>query len=164
MRVAFIPALPPSALMGGMIAPSSRLVNRFSRKKREKHSGEGAERQRFERPFWRKKRASPRRPARYPRATRTHQPSEVWRAAALQSEIRIPGAFPQSSIGRRHPADMRGVRKPCWRKASLRRFPPGSPPKEGEKEAAPPVGKDRRQPSFSDALIAVCRSSRHSPR
>lgn len=50
MRVAFIPALPPSALMGGMIAPSSRLVNRFSRKKREKHSGEGAERQRFERP------------------------------------------------------------------------------------------------------------------
>ena len=107
MRVAFIPALPPSALMGGMIAPSSRLVNRFSRKKREKHSGEGAERQRFERPFWRKKRAPPRRPARYPRATRTHQPSEVWRAAALQSEIRIPGTFPQSSIGRRHPARAR---------------------------------------------------------
>ena len=33
MRAAFIPALPPSALMGGMIAPSFRLVNRFSRKK-----------------------------------------------------------------------------------------------------------------------------------
>ena len=33
MCAAFIPALPPSALMGGMIAPSSRLVNRFSRKK-----------------------------------------------------------------------------------------------------------------------------------
>ena len=32
MRAAFIPALPPSALMGGMIAPSFRLVNRFSRK------------------------------------------------------------------------------------------------------------------------------------
>ena len=33
MRAAFIPALPPSALMGGMIAPSFRLVNRFCRKK-----------------------------------------------------------------------------------------------------------------------------------
>ena len=32
MRAAFIPALPPSALMGGMIAPSFRLVNRFPEK------------------------------------------------------------------------------------------------------------------------------------
>ena len=32
MRAAFIPALPPSALMGGMIAPSFRLVNRFAEK------------------------------------------------------------------------------------------------------------------------------------
>ena len=32
MRAAFIPALPPSALLAGMIAPSFRLVNRFSRK------------------------------------------------------------------------------------------------------------------------------------
>ena len=29
MRAAFIPALPPSALLAGMIAPSFRLVNRF---------------------------------------------------------------------------------------------------------------------------------------
>ena len=33
MRAAFIPALPPSALMGGMIAPSFRLVNRLAEKK-----------------------------------------------------------------------------------------------------------------------------------
>ena len=33
MRAAFIPALPPSALMRGMIAPSFRLVNRFCGKK-----------------------------------------------------------------------------------------------------------------------------------
>ena len=32
MRAAFIPALPPSALMGGLIAPSFRLVNRFPEK------------------------------------------------------------------------------------------------------------------------------------
>ncbi len=33
MRAAFIPALPPSALLAGMIAPSFRLVNRFCGKK-----------------------------------------------------------------------------------------------------------------------------------
>ena len=33
MRAAFIPALPPSALLSGMIAPSFRLVNRFCGKK-----------------------------------------------------------------------------------------------------------------------------------
>ena len=32
MRAAFIPALPPSALLAGMIAPSFRLVNRFAEK------------------------------------------------------------------------------------------------------------------------------------
>ena len=54
-----------------------------------------------------KKRASPHRPACYPGANRPHHPSEVWRAAALQAEIRIPGAFPKSSIWRRHPARAR---------------------------------------------------------
>ena len=44
------------------------------------------------------------------RASRPHQPSEVWRAAALQSEIRI----------RRH---ARRIRWPCVSKASLRRPP-----------------------------------------
>ena len=46
------------------------------------------------------------------RASRPHQPSEVWRAAALQSEIRI----------QRH---ARWIRWPCVSKASLRRPPPG---------------------------------------
>ena len=41
------------------------------------------------------------------RAFRPHQPSEVWRAAALQSEIRIPGSFSKSSIWRRNPARAR---------------------------------------------------------
>ena len=41
------------------------------------------------------------------RASRPHQPSEVWRAAALQSEIRIPGSFSKSSIWRRNPARAR---------------------------------------------------------
>ena len=71
-----------------------------------------------------------------PEPSAPHHPSEVWRAAALQAEIRI----------QRH---ARWIRQPCVSKATLRRFPPGSPPKEGEREAAHPGGKDRRQPSFS---------------
>ena len=41
------------------------------------------------------------------RAFRPQHPSEVWRAAALQSAFRIPGAFPKSLIWRRHPARAR---------------------------------------------------------
>ena len=61
-----------------------------------------------------KKRASPHRPACYPGANRPHHPSEVWRAAALQAEIRI----------QRH---ARWIRQPCASKATLRRPPPGEP-------------------------------------
>ena len=48
------------------------------------------------------------------RASRPHHPSEVWRAAALQAEIRI----------QRH---ARWIRQPCASKATLRRPPPGEP-------------------------------------
>ena len=211
MRAAFIPALPPSALLAGMIAPSFRLVNRFCGKKllrtcgrRERphalcavwarsplayvllrtcgrHArppalcavwawsplacgrvpyppyarygmgrlcGERRRRERFERPCGARNaprrtprlsppgHAPPHRPTKAPlrvsvssgtretrlaapprllrRASRPHQPSEVWRAAALQVEFRI----------QRH---ARWIRQPCASKATLRRPPPGEP-------------------------------------
>ena len=187
MRAAFIPALPPSALLAGMIAPSFRLVNRFCGKKllrtcgrRERPPalcavfswsplacgrvpyppyahygmgrlcGERRRRKRFERLKGARNaprrtpqlsppgHAPPHRPTKAPlrasvssvqrtqetrqaanggtyrRASRPHQPSEVWRAAALQAEIRI----------QRH---ARWIRQPCASKATLRRPPPGEP-------------------------------------
>ena len=41
------------------------------------------------------------------------------------------------------------------RKHSLRRFPPGSPPKEDEREAAQPGGKGRRRRTFSTRALRV---------
>ena len=90
---------------------------------------------------------------------------EVWRAAALQSAFRIPGAFPKSLIWRRHPARARD-RLPAssGRPASLTCAAdsaalrqqgyltplPAREPSEGGREGsgATPGGKDRRQPSF----------------
>ena len=165
MRAAFIPALPPSALLAGMIAPSFRLVNRFCGKKllrtcgrcerppalcavwarsplacgrvpyppyarcgMGRLCGERRRRERFERPSGARNATccTPRTPR---RASRPHQPSEVWRAAALQSEIRI----------QRH---ARWIRWPCVSKASLRRPPPG----EAGGKAAGEVG-GRRNPA-----------------
>ena len=88
----------------------------------------------------------------YRRAFRPHPSSEVWRAAALQAEIRIPGSFSKSSIWRRHPARARD-RLPAssGRPASLT-CAVNSP-------GAPPGGKDRRQPSFSAALYSIIASA-----
>ena len=83
------------------------------------------------------------------RANRPHQPSEVWRAAALQVKSYRPA-----------PPGGRGVCAPR-RKHSLH-VSPAAPKAQGKR--APPGGKDRRQPSFSDELIAVCRSSPRCPR
>ena len=171
MRAAFIPALPPSALLAGMIAPSFRLVNRFCGKKLVRTCGR-RERPpalcavwarsplayvllrtygRHERPpalcavwarsplayvkgslpfdrslwhrpslrrtqatralrapIWRKKRGMF-----HPAPTAAGPPARtsrrvVWRGPqAPPSVFRIPGAFPKSSIWRRHPARAR---------------------------------------------------------
>ena len=135
-----------------------------------------------------KKRVSPHRPARYPGANRPHQPSEVRRARGPGRSIFAEGAgrahrsFRSPPSGRFEPSAQvptghtlpsgalqaeiriqrhaRWIRQPCASKATLRRPPPG----EVGGRRTPPVGKDRRQPSFSDALIAVCRSSPRCPR
>ena len=213
MRAAFIPALPPSALMGGMIAPSFRLVNRFAEKKLLRMSralrarsmlcavlcccacpaprGRGpccaryslgrrslaggshthptlavawavfaangggasvasahlAQETRHVPPGTDRRRAS-----------RPHQPSEVWRAAALQVKSYRPA-----------PPGGRGVCAPR-RKHSLH-VSPAAPKAQGKR--APPGGKDRQRRAFptpavrrgfSDAPIAVCRSSPRCPR
>ena len=92
------------------------------------------------------------------RASRPHQPSEVWRAAALQVKSYRPA-----------PPGGRGVCAPR-RKHSLH-VSPAAPKAQGKR--APPVGKDRQRRAFptpavrrgfSDELIAVCRSSPRCPR
>ena len=83
---------------------------------------------------------------------------EVWRAAALQVKSYRPA-----------PPGGRGVCAPR-RKHSLH-VSPAAPKAQGKR--APPGGKDRQRrafptpavrPSFSDELIAVCRSSPRCPR
>ena len=106
-----------------------------------------APRQRFERLHAQETRLAAPRGA-YRRASRPHPPSEVWRAAALQNAFRI----------QRH---ARWIRQPCVSKATLRRFPPGSPPKEGEREAAQPptekIGASRAFPTRSTASLPAPR-------
>ena len=119
MRAAFIPALPPSALMGGMIAPSFRLVNRFPEKSwfaraaavraaaravriiclvaaRSLWHGPPLRRttaaRAFRAPIWRKKRGS-RHPAAVPAGPRSCAPPG-----------RSPAARARSRRGRRVPA------------------------------------------------------------
>ena len=92
------------------------------------------------------------------RSNRPHQPSEVWRAAALQVKSYRPA-----------PPGGRGVCAPR-RKHSLH-VSPAAPKAQGKR--APPGGKDRQRRAFptpavrrgfSDAPIAVCRSSPRCPR
>ena len=80
---------------------------------------------------------------------------EVWRAAALQNVFVSPGF-----------AGRAGSLRP-WAQTFLT---PAAARRAGGKAAGEvggrrtPGGKDRRQPSFSAALIAVCRSSPRCPR
>ena len=92
------------------------------------------------------------------RSNRPQQPSEVWRAAALQVKSYRPA-----------PPGGRGVCAP-GRKHSLH-VSPAAPKAQGKR--APPGGKDRQRRAFptpavrrgfSDAPIAVCRSSPRCPR
>ena len=86
-----------------------------------------------------------------PEPSAPHHPSEVWRAAALQNTFRI----------QRH---ARWIRQPCASKASLRRFPPGSPPKEGEREAAqPPAEKIGASRAFSPGESYLAFASLYTP-
>ena len=223
MRAAFIPALPPSALLAGMIAPSFRLVNRFCGKKLLRTYGPKGPPAlcalfsrsplayvllrtggRHERPpalcalFSRSPLACGRVP--YPpyarcgmgrlcgerrRRERFERPSGARNAACSTRHRPPPGLPPAPAVGRfgglTGPpnafvspgfAGRAGSLRP--RKHSLRRFPPGSPPKEGEREAAQTpsekIGASRAFPTpavrrgFSAALIAVCRSSPRCPR
>ena len=105
-----------------------------------------------------KKRASPHRPAHYPGANRPHQPSG---GSEGSRALRMYSYRPASPGGR-------GV---CAQAQTfLTRFPGRA---EGAGETCNPGGKDRRQPSFSDARrqaglfrrpTAVCRSSPRCPR
>ena len=86
-----------------------------------------------------------------PEPSAPHHPSEVWRAAALQNTFRI----------QRH---ARWIRQPCASKASLRRFPPGSPPKEGEREAAqPPAEKIGASRAFPPSESYLAFASLYTP-
>ena len=145
MRAAFIPALPPSALLAGMIAPSFRLVNRFCGKKllrtcgrRERPPalcalfsrsplacgrvpyppyarcgmgrlcGERRRRERFERPSGARNAACSTRHRPPPGLPARTSRRVVWRGPQTPPSVfRIPGAFPKSSIWRRHPARAR---------------------------------------------------------
>ena len=163
MRAAFIPALPPSALLAGMIAPSFRLVNRFPEKSWFARAAAVSGRPRCALYFlgirslaggshphpplavaWavfaangggasvssahlaqETRHVPPPRSLR--RSNRPHQPSEVWRAAALQVKSYRPA-----------PPGGRGVCAPR-RKHSLHVSP--AAPKAQGKRAPPPAEK-----------------------
>ena len=187
MRAAFIPALPPSALLAGMIAPSFRLVNRFCGKKLLRTCG------RRERPpalcalFSRSPLACGRVP--YPpyarcgmgrlcgerrRRERFERPSGA-RNAACSTRHRPPPGLPARTSRRvvwrgpqtppsvfRIQRHARWIRQPCASKATLRRPPPGEVNGAAVDEVGgrrTPGGKDRRQPSFSDALYSIIASA-----
>ena len=192
MRAAFIPALPPSALLAGMIAPSFRLVNRFCGKKLLRTCGrherppalcavwagsplayvkgslpfdrslwhrpslrrtEAA--RAFRAPIWRKKRGMF-----HPAPTAAGPPARTSRRVVWRGPQTPPSVF-------RIQRHARWIRQPCASKATLRRPPPGEAGGKAAGEVGgrrTPVGNDRRQPSFSDALRAVCRSSPRCPR
>ena len=133
----------------------------------------------FRAPFWRKKRgrlhaaavsAGPTARTSRREVRRAHRPSECIRIARLfpvaQSSrralvaptarfaphLRVAlGLRPKCPLGTRFPP-VPGGRGVCalGRKHSLRRFPPGSPQKEGEREAAQPRRKRSPRASFSD--------------
>ena len=168
MRAAFIPALPPSALLAGMIAPSFRLVNRFCGKKLLRTCG------RCERPHalcavWAR---SPLACGRIPyppyarcgmgrlcgerrRRERFERPSGA-RNAACSTRHRPPPGLPARTSRRvvwrgpqtppsvfRIQRHARWIRQPCASKATLRRPPPG----EAGGKAAGEVGGRRTPPA-----------------
>ncbi len=112
-----------------------------------------------------------------PEPSAPHHPSEVWRAAALQAEIRIPGAFPQifdlekasrasAGQGRLPASSGRPASQTCAvDSAALRQRGLLTPAaarrarrlcrRRKVAAGANPVGKDRRQPSFSDARASA---------
>ena len=152
MRAAFIPALPPSALLAGMIAPSFRLVNRFCGKKLVRTYGR---RERppalcavwarsplayvkgslpFDRSLWHGpslRRTQATRALRAPERRKKRgmfHPAPTAAGPPARTSRRVVWRGPQTppSVFRiqRH---ARWIRWPCVSKASLRRPPPGEP-------------------------------------